>query len=389
MGETLRIGLIGCGGMMGAHVKNGYAALSAAGYKAFEIVACCDVFSENAGKMAGAIAEWQGRKPQVYSQVDQLLSEERGLDAVDIVVTHSDHHRVAVPCIEAGKHVIIEKPLALTLRAGRKILDAAQARRVVLAVAENYRRSPVHRTVNWALQSGRVGRLRQLYWVDCRERLWYWGWRDEVDKAGGGWSLDGGVHFTDLMRYHLGPAARVTALSRQYNTLRYRNHEKKEGEIQATIEDTTMALIEFESGVTGVWVESIATPGKPLGTHIVYGDLGSLDFNDGLKLRDQAEATTVDALKEEFFRQLGEEEKRRLFPWGLQDGVAQEIHEFIEACLHGGSVETDGLEGYKAQAMCMAVYESQALGGQPVDMRRIEGLEIEAYQAALNRSVGL
>lgn len=390
MAEPMPMALIGCGGMMGAHVKNGYASLHAAGYRGFEILACCDMFPEAASKMAAGIGEWQGRSPKAYSSVEQLLREERGLAAVDVVVTHRDHHRVAIPCLEAGKHVILEKPLALTLRAGRAIIEAARARKTFLAVAENYRRSPAHRAIHWALESGRVGRLRQLHWIDCRERLWHWGWRDEVDKAGGGWSLDGGVHFTDLMRYHVGPVARVTALSRQYSPARYREPEKREGVIQATIEDTTLALIEFENGVTGVWVESIVSPGKPLGTHIVYGDEGSLDFSDGLKLRGQAEATSLDALREEFLRQLPSAEKERLFPFGLQDGVAQEIHEFLEVCRGGcGSVETDGLEGYKAQAVCMAVYESAELGGAPVEMRRVEGLEVEAYQGKLNRDIGL
>ena len=140
-------------------------------------------------------------------------------------MTHCEHHAVATPCLEAKKHVMIEKPLAMTMRAGRQMLDAAEANGVLLDVAENYRRSLANRTANWVIQSGRLGRVRQLYWIDCRERLWHWGWRDDLDKAGGGWTFDGGVHFADLMRYHVGPVARVTALTRQYNTARYLDRE--------------------------------------------------------------------------------------------------------------------------------------------------------------------
>jgi len=389
MDTNLRIALVGCGGMMRGHVKNGFAALWQAGYRGFEIVACCDVAREAAEKTARDIAAWQGSTPRVHESVERLLDAEKDLDAVDISVAHRLHHTVALPAIEAGKHVLIEKPLALTLRAGRRMLDAAGRRGVLLAVAENYRRALRHRALNWTLRSGRLGAPRQIYWLDVKDRRWYWGWRDHLEEAGGGWLLDGGVHYADLMRYHLGPIVRVTALSRQYDPTRFRDRENLKDPVSATIEDTTFALLEFESGATGLWAESIVSPGQRLGRQIVYGESGSLDFGEGLLLRGEEQPTSVEALQEAYLAQLSQEENARLFPFGIRDGVAQEIHEFVEACRHGGAVETDGLEGYKAQAVCMAVYESAALGGVPVDVARVEALEIETYQQPLNEAAGL
>lgn len=390
MTDRLRIALIGCGGMMGAHVNKGFAPLWEAGYREFEIVACCDAVEESAAKMAAAIGEWQGRSPRVYSQVEALLAAEDDLHAVDISVTHCEHHRAAVPCLEARKHVMIEKPLAMTMRAGRQMMDAAEANGVLLNVAENYRRTLANRAAHWVIESGRLGWLRQIYWIDCRERLWHWGWRDDLDQAGGGWTFDGGVHFADLMRYHVGPVARVTALTRQYDTTRYLDRKTLEGDSkQATIEDTAMALLEFENGATGVWVESIVSPGKGMGNHIVYGEKGSLDFSGGLLMRGQEEPTSIDQLSQEFMAQLSDGEKEELFPCGLEDTIAQEVHEFVNACLHGGTLETDAVEGYKAQAICMGVYESAAQDGQPVDLTQVESLEIEKYQAPLNAQIGL
>ena len=390
MTDRLRLALIGCGGMMGAHVSKGFAPLWDAGFHDVEIIACCDAVEESAAKMAAGIGQWQGAMPRVYSNVESLLAAERDLQAVDISVTHCQHHTVAVPCLEANKHVMIEKPLAMTLRAARQMMDAAAANRVILNVAENYRRAPAQRAAKWVIESGRLGRLRQVYWVDCQERQWHWGWRDELDKAGGGWTLDGGVHFADLMRYHVGPVTRVTALTRQYDTTRYLDRQTLKGETaDATIEDTAMALLEFENGATGVWVESIVCPGKGMGSHIVYGEMGSLDFAAGLTLRGQAQPTPMAQLTEEFMAQLDADERERLFPLGMQDTLSQEVHEFVDACLRGGSLETDAAEGYKAQAVCMAVYESAALGGQPVELKRVENLEVEAYQGPLNERLGL
>jgi len=384
MTETLRIAIVGCGGMMNAHVRKGFAPLWKTGFREFEIVACCDLREDAAAGMAGGIAEWQGKKPAVYTGVDALLEHAGDFDAADVSLVHSEHHAVAVPILERKKHLLIEKPLALTLRAGRAILDAAEDAGVVLSVAENYRRAPAQRTANWAIRSGRIGEPRQIYWLDCRERQWYWAWRDHKDKAGGGWLLDGGVHFTDLMRYHLGPVSRVTALCRQYDATRYRNRETLTDPVQATIEDTSMALLEFESGVTGVWAESIVSPGQALGRRMVYGSEGSLDLAAGVQRRGEDEPTSMEALKAEYMAQLGDDEKQRLFPFGLEDTVLQEIHEFVNACLHGGAVETDGMEGYRAQAVCMAVYESAERGGRPVDIADVESLEIEDYQRPLN-----
>ncbi|PIY49685.1 MAG: hypothetical protein COZ06_13265, partial [Armatimonadetes bacterium CG_4_10_14_3_um_filter_66_18] len=390
MADTLRLALVGCGGMMGAHVKNGFALLWERGYREFEIVACCDAVESSAARMATGIGEWQGTTPVVYTEVETLLADEADLHAVDISVTHCMHHRVALPCLEAKKHVMVEKPLAMTMRAAKGMREAAEANGVLLNVAENYRRSPANRAANWVIKSGRLGRLRQFYWIDCQERRWHWGWRDELDQAGGGWTFDGGVHFADLMRYHVGPVSRATALTRQYNATRSLDREDpQKGTLEATIEDTAMALLEFENGATGVWVESIVSPGQGMGSHIVYGEEGSLDFGAGLKLRGQEQPTPIGQLTDEFTAQLSGDEKERLFPFGLQDTISQEVHEFVEACLRGGSLETDAVEGYKAQAVCMAVYESAALGGQPVELSRIENLEIETYQSRLNAKIGV
>jgi len=193
MDDVVRIALVGCGGMMGSHVEHGYQQLWEKGIRTFRIIGCCDVEEDRARALAARVAVWQGEEPRTCE-----------VQAVDISVLHSEHHRVAIPCLEAGKHVTIEKPLAITMRAGRRIIESAEKAGVVLQVAENYRRSPEMRAVRWAIRKGYLGQLRMLFWTDVSERLWHWGWRDDVEAAGGGWSMDGGVHFADLFRFFVG-----------------------------------------------------------------------------------------------------------------------------------------------------------------------------------------
>lgn len=381
--ESIGIALIGCGGMMGAHVRHGFQALWEKGFRPFRIVACVDVNETAAQKLADDIAAWQERRPTVLRDVGALLRMD-SVDAVDIVVPHHEHHTVASACLEAGKHVLLEKPLAITLRAGRQIMEAAHRKGVVLSIAENYRRYPDQRAIRWAIQQGRIGQPQQVYWLDVTERRWYWGWRDHVELAGGGWTLDGGVHFADLMRYHVGEVVEVAAQMATFNPTRFRKVNEHEEPVTATIEDTTQALLRFDNGALGVWVETIAAPALKIGNRVVYGAEGALDLEAGLFVRGKDEPIPLSALREEFLAALSADERERLFPLGIMDGIAQEVHEFIVACLSGDPrVEVDGEEGYRSQAVCIAVYESATLR-QPVSVAAVMALAVETYQHPLN-----
>ncbi|MFA0751382.1 MAG: hypothetical protein SLRJCFUN_001785 [Candidatus Fervidibacter sp.] len=381
--SELAIALVGCGGMMGAHVRQGFQPLWEKGFRSFRIVACVDVNEAAAQKLADEIAAWQGTRPTVRGDVAALLAMD-SVDAVDIVVPHHEHHTVAIACLEAGKHVLLEKPLAITLRAGRKILEAARRNKVVLSIAENYRRYPDQRAIRWAIRQGRIGQPQRVYWLDVFERRWYWGWRDHVELAGGGWTLDGGVHFADLMRYHVGEITEVTADMATFNPQRWRKVNEHEEPVTATIEDTTHALLRFENGAIGVWVEAITAPAKKIGTRVIYGTEGAIDLEAGLFLRGRDEPVSLKQLRDEFLASLTDDDREHLFPFGLMDGIAQEVHEFVVACQQGNlTVEVDGEEGYRSQAVCMAVYESATLR-RPVKVARVMALKVEAYQHPIN-----
>jgi predicted dehydrogenase len=104
----------------------------------------------------------------------------------------------------------------------------------------------------------------------------------------------------------------------------------------------------------------------------------------GLFLRGRNEPIRREQLRDEFLASLNDDERERLFPFGLMDGIAQEIHEFVVACQQGNlKVEVDGEEGYRSQAVCMAVYESATLH-RPVKVARVMALKVEAYQRPFN-----
>ena len=193
--------------------------------------------------------------------------------------------------------------------------------RCQLAVAENYRRSPGERARSWAVAEGRIGRPRTFYWVEAGLELGKWGWRNFRREAGGGWLLDGGVHFVDLFRYLLGAEARqVTARVRSFEPYRYDRPVEREGAWPVDVEDSAMALIDFDGGV--------------------------------------------------------------------EDSIATELKEFADAARGRGVPEVDGLEGYRSQAICMAVLESEWFK-RPVTLAEIEAGDLEGYQAGIDEALGI
>jgi predicted dehydrogenase len=93
-------------------------------------------------------------------------------------------------------------------------------------------------------------------------------------------------------------------------------------------------------------------------------------------------------LIEMFWSSISEEEKERLFPKGITDTVATELKEFVDAVRGISRVETDGVEGYKDEAISIALYESAWID-RPVRIEDIEELKVEGYQAEINRRLGI
>lgn len=386
MAERIKLGMLGCGGISGAHMR-GLRVLWEKDIKVFDLVATCDIIEEKALRRSKEAEEFQGTAPRVYNNVEAMLEKEPDLDAVTICSLHRAHHTLAVPCLDAGKNVIIEKPLAITMRTCRLITDAAERNGKVLAVAENYRRSPAHRMVNWALRQGMIGKMQLFLWQDVGEHLGTWGWRDFKDQAGGGWVLDGGVHFTDLFRYHLGTEAQeVFALSKAYMPYRYQNAEAMEGRVDVTVEDTTFAIIKFDDDIIVQWTTCRAAPGKGFGGHVIHGSEGSIDLGGNISYRK--DSISSEELQKKFRESISDEEKEKLFPSGITDTMAIELKDFADALLTGSTPEVDGIEGLKDQAICMAIFESAALN-QPVSISDIENCKIEEYQKEINDGLGL
>ena len=113
--DKIRLAIIGCGGMARAHL-NAYIYLKNQGIDIFDFVAMCDIDQNRAQEFASKAAESQDNvQPNIYVDINEMLGKE-SLNAADICGPHFLHHTLAILCFEAGLDVMVEKPLAVTIR---------------------------------------------------------------------------------------------------------------------------------------------------------------------------------------------------------------------------------------------------------------------------------
>jgi predicted dehydrogenase len=350
----------------------------------FTVDAVCDVDAARAQELSARVAAFQAAAPRVYAEAPRLLAEQRP-DAVDVVLPHFLHHTVVAECLAAGAHVLVEKPVALTIRAGRRMLDAAARAGKILAVAEQARRGPAARALRWAIDTARlIGEPRLLFAQHVGfslEVIAGTPWRHDRLRAGGGWVLDGEVHYVDLLRYVFGEVAEVYARLHQFEPARYLDPDRRTGPVPSTVEDTALALLTFERGVLGTFTWTHAAPGQGFRHRRYYGSEGSLD-GEGLARRDGT-TRTRDELRQDFLDSLAAAERERLFPLGITDDVSLELYDFLTAVRDARPPEIDGLEALRDVAVCLAIYES-SLAARPVRVEDVLQGRVDAYQRPID-----
>jgi predicted dehydrogenase len=398
--KHVKLAMLSCGGIAKAHL-NGYKEIYKRGGRNFTIAATCDTKIERAEDFAKQIEAFQGKKPRTYADMNQMIKD-GDLDAVDICAPHGLHHILAVPCLEAKLDVMVEKPLGITCKASRIILDAAERNGRLVAVAENLRRYLGQRCVYWMINEAKMlGNMRMFF----AQKAFWWKlsveaepmqWRCERLVGGGGLIFDSGAHYMDTIRYLFGDADRVFAQMRTYERRTYPHPQR--GEVVADVEDSWTSTILFKSGIVGVWSFFPAARGKAFCNVLYYGDKASFEDLSGdvfHGLRTEGEVTFEDGKKRnykdvqvEFLVNMSPEKKAQLFPLGLTDGFHLECYDFIDAVANQRRPDVDGWDGFKAKAIAEAIYES-AWTGKSVTIEDVMNGKVEDYQKDINAKWGI
>ena len=331
MAERIRVALIGCGGISQAHAR-GYLQSP----DLFEVVACCDERKELAEERAQQLGA-----TVVATDYCQVLARD-DVDAVDICLPHHLHAEVAIAAAEAGKHVLVEKPIANTLDDADAMIAAAREAGVILMVAHNERYMPVYRKAKELVEQGILGRLflaraDHNQFVRVNDRHWLW----RKATAGGGVLIGSGIHRVDILRWIVGDIVRVW----HRQTL---VPERFSDEVEAA----SVTIFEFADGAIGeltcTWT-AYAAPTAPWYELLwLYGTDGSLHNVGGLFVASE---------------KLPEGQGKFVqIPLPNEDSFVNEIRHFGECVRDSKTPLTSGEEGRKSLAVVIAAYQAAQTG---------------------------
>jgi predicted dehydrogenase len=393
--EPVNMLLVGCG-MMGARHLRGYAELETAMPGTLRLAAVCDMRQDLADKVAAEAEQILGYKPKVYTSLAAALAAEPGLQAADIVTDHRSHDQLVLPLFEKGVNVICEKPFALTVARGQRMVQAAKKAGCILAEAENNRRDPMSRLAKACLDAGLIGKPNFVLQVQVHRGggISATAWRHRLASAG--LLLDGPMHVSYMLDYLFGPMEGVCAQTQLVQNVRQgKDFYGNEVRVDVDAEDVFAAILQFKNGMQGSWTCHLASSGEGMNKRLIVGSEGTLAFpserSGGCPVVQRGQdILTGDALVAQLPNYQLNEVETKLFgerPSGYTlKGVETDrklqaaiMHDFAEAIRTGRPVESDGVTGVRSLAYMYAIMES-GLSGQPVTIEQVLSGQVHAYQ---------
>lgn len=336
MSVKLRFGIIGCGRIAPKHAES-ITALDEA-----ELVAVCDIVPEQ----AQAFADKYGAEP--YTDYKELLKRS-DIDIVTIATPSGLHAEIGMEAAKAGKHVMVEKPMAMTLETADALIKACKEAGVKLAVIHQNRFNKSIKLLRKALEEGRFGKLTHgqatVRWNRNDDYYRQAPWRG-TKLQDGGVLMNQSIHNIDLLQWMFGPVESVFG----YTTTALRKIE---------MEDVGTAVIKFKNGALGL-IEAASTiyPKNIEETLNVFGETGSVVVG----------GIAVNRIEVWEFPD-SETEKQAIFASQESDpptvygfGHREIISDMIEAVRDDREPAVPGEEGRKALEIILAIYECQETG---------------------------
>ncbi len=337
--------IVGCGMIARFHAR------ALAEVPGTKVVALVSRSTANAKKMADELR----LSCDVYSDLAQALKRP-DVHVVIVTTPSGAHMEPAVAAAAAGKHVVVEKPLEITLERCDRIIEACDRHGVKLCTIFPSRFGDANRALKSAVEAGRFGRLT-LGETTCkwwRPQSYYdeGGWKGTQALDGGGALMNQAIHNVDLLQWLMGP---VTHLSGFTATLA---HERIE------VEDTAVACLRFASGALGVIQATTSVhPGLPK-TVAVHGDRGTavIEQDDVLRWDFTLETAADREVKERFAQKVGASGGASNPAAISHQGHARQLTDFVQAIESGRTPRVDGREGRKAVEIILAIYRAAATG---------------------------
>lgn len=334
----IRIGLLGCGRIAKRHAD----LLGGGHIKGAVLAAVCDELPERVNQFASRYAV-----PGFHKLADFLSRAD--VDVVSVLTPSGLHAAHAIDVAKAGRHVVVEKPMALRLADADAMIEACDAAGVKLFVVKQNRFNVPVVKAREALLAGRFGKLIlgtvRVRW--CRDQAYY-----DQDKWRGTWAYDGGVlanqasHHVDMLEWFFGDVVSVHA--RAATAL-----------VNIEAEDTAVATLRFRSGALGIIEATTAVRPKDLeGSLSILGEKGTVEIA-GFAVNKIRHWQFRDALPSD----ADVIEKFSVNPANVYGFGHQAYYAHVVDCLRNLSPAlVDGLEGRKSLELISALYESIETG---------------------------
>lgn len=340
----LRFAVIGCGAISRMHLE----AISAIPEAHLVAVACPE-----ADRVMHIAQEF---RCEMFKDPYEVIAR-KDIDAVSIITPSGARRDLAVAAALSGKHVLMEKPMEITVGRVDDILRACDKTGVKCSGIFQFRYKPAWKFVKRVVQDGHLGKLvlGDAYnkWFRSQEYFDGSPWRGTWQLDGGGALMNQGIHAVDLLQWIMGDVAEITAVT---GTLA---HDRIE------VEDTAVAVMKFKNGAMGV-IEGTTSvyPGYPMKLEI-HGTKGSIivvgDYISDFQLKDAPAGLAEEALKyyaPVISQSTASDPKQTDSTWHRM-----QIEDFVKSILSGKEPSVSGREGRKSVEIINAIYLSSKTGG--------------------------
>lgn len=340
MEKVFRFGIVGCGVISPTHAK------CIAELPDAQLVAVCDIVEEKARRLA---AQYPA---DVYVDYQRML-ERSDIDVITVLTPSGLHAQIAIDAARAGKHVIVEKPMDVTIAQADAMIETANSAGVKLCIISQHRFDPPIVALKDAICQNKLGQLNfggsHTKWYRSQEYYDSGDWRGTWALDGGGALINQSIHYVDLLTYIMGPVEEISA----YTATR--------AHLRIEVEDIAVAAVRFASGAVGLLEGNTAAYPGLCARLDIYGSDGSVVIeNDRVKdwnLRSGEAYLSDDG------------------PVGLIAGSSshdiwhhshkKQIADMLSAIRENREPLVNGYEGRRALQIVLAVYES-ARTGKPV-----------------------
>jgi UDP-N-acetyl-2-amino-2-deoxyglucuronate dehydrogenase len=336
-------GIVGCGMIARFHAK------AIADVKGAKLVAAFD-------SVPAAVERFTAETGcKGYTKLDEMLAD-KNVQVVTVGTPSGAHMEPAVAAANAGKHVIVEKPLEITLKRCDAIIDACKKNKVKLAAIFPSRFHDSSQTMKRAIDDGRFGRLTigdaYVKWYRTQQYYDSGAWRGSWKLDGGGALMNQAVHSVDLLTWLMGPVVEVTA------------HTATLAHVRIAVEDIAVATLRFANGALGVIEASTAAYPGYLKRIEIHGSQGTAIMEEeDIKAWDFAKKHRAD---EAIHKRMAE---HRSTGGGASDpsaighhGHALQFADLLDAVKKGRTPAVDGSEGRRSVEIILAIYKSAEIG---------------------------